>query len=73
MCPDRDLVPHSTAHYEQASFFTCELCHESFEGVGCGVFVEDVVGEGGGGDGGEHAGVGGGDCVAAEVEGGGRG
>lgn len=44
----------------------CQIGDVGFEGIGGGVFLEDVVEEGGVLDGGEHGGGGGCDDVACE-------
>lgn len=55
---------HSATHYKQASIFPCEFCEEGFEVRSCRIFLHDIVEEGCGGDGFEHAGCGRGDGVA---------
>lgn len=61
---DGDLIAHGAGHDEEGGFFSGEAGDEGFEVVGCWIFLEDVVGEGGGGYRFEHAACWGGDCVA---------
>ena len=41
--PYTQLVPHRAADNEESGFFARHVCYISFQGIGRGIFLKDIV------------------------------